>query len=306
MEESGHYYTVYFTSLAVGFNEKIAYRHAVLAQMPDEVGWLDAAHMHMYECSNFFEEVDLAGKKRSVNSGWRSDVESAIHSLPDKVKGNSSSYYQQVRTKKLLSAEDPISLTFGLLLHRLGDTYAHSVMGDESRMYTVSSSGSFSDCFRYSDSIGHARHFHDPDYPFLRTDLFDKYITELYSILSDKARQPGSASYVRKSRPLLLEELKNLFSKILTEERGLVRSSIRAGFPKETTQIFFIQKIREQAIKQLGITMKKYAPERKGNQTLSQFLSEHDEELSDLKINEQKIIEAVNSIKKGMEASAKE
>ena len=46
MEEAGHYYTVYYTSLAVGFREDVAYTQAVLAQMPDEISWLDAASLH--------------------------------------------------------------------------------------------------------------------------------------------------------------------------------------------------------------------------------------------------------------------
>ena len=34
MEESGHYYTVYITSLAVGFSEPLAYQHATITHRP--------------------------------------------------------------------------------------------------------------------------------------------------------------------------------------------------------------------------------------------------------------------------------
>jgi len=297
MEESGHYYTVYFTSLAVGFKEEIAYRHAVLAQLPDEVGWLDAANMHINQCSRS-KEYDLNGNKRRVDYRWRYDIEYAIHSLPDKINGNSSSSFQRSATQKMLSEEDPLSLKFGLLLHRLGDTFAHSMISNETKMYTVSATGDYTQCIPL-DSLGHARDGHDPDFPFLRPTLYDKYLTELYNVLNQKARQPRYADYVRKTRPLLLEEIRIIFKKILTDEHGIVSASMRAGLIKPTTQIFFIQQIREHAIRNLGITMKPYAPERIEKQTLTQFLSEH-HELDSLAINEQKMNEAVTSIKKDL------
>src|SRR5260221_11333523 len=90
MEESGHYYTVYFTSLSVGFAEDVAYQQAVMAQMPDEVGWLDAANLHTDECLGF-KEFDLNSNKLKVPNEWRYLVEYALHSLPDKRTANTSS-----------------------------------------------------------------------------------------------------------------------------------------------------------------------------------------------------------------------
>jgi hypothetical protein len=295
MEESGHYYTVYFTSLAVGFAEDVAYQHALLAQMPDEVGWLDAANMHTNECLNM-SEYDLNGSKTAIPNNWRYLIEFAIHSLPDKRTGNTSSASQRSVTGKLLLKESPVSLTFGLLLHRLGDTYAHSMIGNEMRMYTVAAEAA--ECTTL-DSLGHFRDSHNPDYPFLRQNLFYTYLNDLYSILSKKVNNPDSKLFRRQSSAMPSGDVEKIFRYILDDPHGIVRCSMKAGLSTEATQMFFIKQIREASRKYLGITMKSYAPERIEKQTLSQFLSEHTE-LRKIGINRQKIVEAVNSIYRGV------
>jgi hypothetical protein len=292
MEESGHYYTVYFTSLAVGFAEDVAYQHALLAQMPDEVGWLDAANMHINECASF-REYDLNGAKSTVPNNWRYLIEFVIHSLPDKRLDNASSAAQRKITGSLLLKESPVSLKFGLLLHRLGDTYAHSIMGHETRMYTTSMAG---DQCTSIDSLGHARDFHSPDYPFLRKNLFYEYLSDLYRLLSEKVNSPDSKLF-RRAKPVKITagDIIAIFRYILDDPHGLVRCSMQGGLTTETTRLFFIQQIREAAKKYLGTTLKSYAPERIEKQTLPQFLSEHTE-LRQLGINQKKIVDAVISM----------
>lgn len=303
MEVTGHYYTVYFTSLAVGFNETIAYRHAVLAQMPDEVGWMDAANVHKRQCFNR-RERDLNNIDTVISPDLRSDTEYVLHALPDKLSGSRSAFFQQAATRYLLRKESPLSLEFGLLLHRLGDTYAHAVMGNESVMYAVSSSGSSTECMRW-DSLGHARHGHAPDYPFLRLEQFDKYITDLYTILNEKARQREFASYTRKVSPRSQEEVRRIFKKLLTDELELIRSSMWARVSKDRVQAFFIQKIREQSVSYLGVTMKPYAPERIEKQSLPEFLLEV-KELNGMDISERSITDAVGFIRHDLNKMAEQ
>ena len=215
MEEGGHYYTVYYASLAAGFNNDTARKQAVLAQMPDEVGWLDASNMHKKQCIGS-NETDLRGTNRSVPSQWRYEVENGLHSLPevtDTAETRSSSF-QRSYTTGLLLRESPVSLKFGLLLHRLGDSYAHSIMHNESYMYTVTRTDK---CFSDPNlsNFGHLRHMHDPDYAFLRTDLFYSYLGNLYAILLKKVNEKESIPYRNKNfRPKPFPELRNEFRNI--------------------------------------------------------------------------------------------
>jgi len=224
---------------------------------------------------------------------WRFLIEFALHSLPDKSGGNASSAFQRMATAKLLSRESPISTKFGLLLHRLGDTYAHSVMGNERRLYTVSSSGNYRDCVKYADSLGHARDGHDPDYPFLRPDLFDNYLEALYTILANKAKDPMNRAYCRGVAPMPFSRLSGIFRNILQNPHGLIRCSMMANLSKEAIQKFFIMEIRKACREELGVNMDAYAPENIDNQTLGQFLSQHPKLTG---VSESAIIDAIRSI----------
>jgi hypothetical protein len=300
MEESGHYYTVYFTSLAVGFAEDVAYQQAVMAQMPDEVGWLDAANLHTDECLGF-KEYDLNSNKVKVPNEWRYLVEYALHSLPDKRTANTSSDYQRGVTRKLLLQESPVSLKFGMLLHRLGDTYAHSIMGNEKKMYTVAEN---TDVCSSLDSLGHARDSHNPDYPFLRPGLFYLYLDDLYNILLKKVNSPESQLYRRRMLSVLsADNIKKIFHDILEDPNGMVMFSLMNnmvyGSSYTMTQQMLIDQIRKAAVKYLKVEMKPYAPEKSGGLTLREFLSQH-EELRQMGINSDSITNSLNSIYKGV------
>jgi hypothetical protein len=282
VEESGHYYTVYFTSLAVGFKEEVAYTHALLAQMPDEVGWLDAANMHIHQCSGM-DEYDLNGHKRPVPNDDRYLDEDAIHSLTDRESGNTSSKFQQRVTREMLLAEDPLSLKFGLLLHRLGDTFAHSIMGNEDVMYATAKNR-HSACLSL-ENMGHAIHSHDPDYPFLRQTLFYNYLKALHNVLIEKRNSKAQDSFSAhlfinpNARPKLLIELYTIFEKIFKNlyvfTPAMNMKSYEIESAKKKCSLSFIAQIREITPKYLnGITLKPYKPEDIKKQTLKQFLSE--------------------------------
>jgi hypothetical protein len=313
MEESGHYYTVYFTSLAVGFDEQTAYRHAVLAQMPDEVGALDAGDMHEEYCLGR-DYVGLDGNSKAVPGNELSTTEYAVHSLVNVNANDKSSVRQQQLTRKLLNDTDVHSLEFGFLLHRLGDSYAHSVLFNDDEMYTVSSSGARFECLNPMN-LGHGRHFHFPDYPFFRTQIFYAYLDDLYSVLQVKYQQQFARedalnrSCSMRTNVLPENQLKNIFESILGAKLGMVNVSIMmevAGvyfyrIPNfEHTQQIFIQQIREKCLQELGITMQPYSPELQGPRKLTEFLQDH-HELDDMEINSSKVRNAIENIKKGLD-----
>jgi hypothetical protein len=344
MEESGHYYTVYFTSLAVGFEDDIAKRQALLAQMPDEVGWTDAANMHINQCANrpaslaagvvsgvaggvvgsviggyaadrYFQEYDLGGKLQRVPNEWRYTIEFALHSLKDKSGGSVSSQYQRDITRSLLLKNAPDSLAFGLLLHRLGDTYAHSTMKDETVMYTTTSSDKFTECIPLlaDDSLGHRKDMHDPDYPHLRMELFDKYLRDLHSILEAKYNEKVTKRVsTNKKKTLTAIELSAIFRDIFDTlkkthstrhtiyGRGgpLVVGNENSPRPPDDIIKDFILAIRKKCYESLGVTMDKYAPEGIEKQTLGEFLNAHQKELSG--VDKDTLTQAIYSIYRGV------
>lgn len=292
MEESGHYYTVYFTSLAVGFDESTAYRHAVLAQMPDEVGYLDAANVHFAQCIGS-TEFNLAGKEVAPPADWRFLIEYAIHSLPDKKKGNLSAEYQRRMTGEQLLGNKPDSLAFGLLLHRLGDTYAHSVMGNEKKMYSTTISGDTSSCFNF-DNLGHARHGHAPDHPYERPWLYYQYIEDLHRILYTKVQEEGSRLYRRTGAAMTAPQMVKIFQRLLQDPAGPLQLYRRKGYDRWAPNIF-IGRIRTECYNYFGITMRRYSPEWIGEQTLQSFLNDHPE-LKQMGIDEISITHALREI----------
>lgn len=328
MEEGGHYYTVYYTSLAVGFDKQTAYRHAVLSQMPDEVGWMDAYTMHTNEMLALIKRAnkpllrdpsmfpyslmtdaainqagykvkDFNGVEREVPSDVRFDTEYGVHSLPDLESNETtrSSRYQQNFTYKELMKESPVSLRFGLLLHRLGDTYAHSRIGKTETMYTVSKGKCFAgDNVR--DSFGHGlRDGHEADYPFLRiTDnVFFSYLKKLHEVLSAKVSEMlGGVCYDTISAPRNYDQVKGDFNFIFTYIENRAKKQFLGPLDK-TKAKWFIEEIQRSAETILKTKMNAYYPEIEEGLTLSEFLSSHPE-LNNLKIDGQKLTNTIKSM----------
>ena len=67
MEASGHYYTVYFVSLAVGFDDDVAREFAFYAQLPDQLDKLDAADLE----KKYFTKVALESHNTRLDKGDR-------------------------------------------------------------------------------------------------------------------------------------------------------------------------------------------------------------------------------------------
>jgi hypothetical protein len=324
MEAGGHYYTVYYTSLAVGFSEKIAFRHALLAQMPDQVSWMDAADMHIAQCRGK-QLADFDNVTRNVPVRERYRAEYGLHSLPDKDLNETtrSSAYQRQKTTEALLAESPVSLKFGLLLHRLGDTYAHSRIGNEQAMYTVNTGET---CFRpgnlwnYDKEFGHGHDGHDPDFPFLRQGLFYSYLENLHRVLLTKVNEKGSEGYRRKnarSRPFpeVRGDFRTMFVNLAARAKArqqemqkvldsaVVYPGAHVTAPetsKDEKADMFISEIRAAARRVMGVEMKKeYAPEKEKLLPLPQFLR-HKKiggELDDLKIDSTTLTKTIEDMK---------
>jgi hypothetical protein len=325
MEAGGHYYTVYYTSLAVGFAENVAFKQAVLAQMPDQVSWMDAAHMHIHQCTAR-QVPDFNNVSREVPVADRYRMEYGLHSLPNKDlnERTRSSAYQRQRTTEALLAESPVSLKFGLLLHRLGDTYAHSRKADESTMYTVNAGET---CFRpgnlynYKNEFGHGHDGHEPDYPFLRENLFYSYLENLHRVLLAKVNEKGSGPYKRQARAKPFHEVRgefrtmfmNLAAKAKAREEAMQDNMNRAAamsgsamyvaVPKTSHEVkanMLIEEIRAASRRIMQVEMRKgYAPEREAGMPLPNFLAQQRRlgaGLDELNINAETLNDTINKM----------
>ena len=211
--------------------------------------------------------------------------------------------------------ESPTSLKFGLLLHRLGDSYAHTRIDDSSKMYGISSNSLFT-FSNLGESAGHLFDMHDPDYPFLRTNtIFFPYLQQLYYVLFNKLNQKDNIKYKRPGyTPVSFSQLKSVFERVfanlVTRQKQFSEThftytragkiSQRAG--KELIASWFISEIRTALGRMKDITVEGYAPEKQNLMSLRQFLASH-RELNDLNIDAADINNAMNDMIPGGEDS---
>ncbi|WP_375443588.1 DUF6765 family protein [uncultured Fibrella sp.] len=260
MEAAGHYYTVYYVSLAVGFSHEQAKDFAFFTQMPDQVKELDATNLEIeygkhvaslakdliknnprkYALHPIQATQDAETILRNTDENiQRFQVERTLHSLTGK-----SAKEEQKRTVQLLqdTFRDNFDLTkFGFLLHRLGDTFAHTRLGktDELNFETPGSNGSllYRSSFIFTDVLGHG-HAEDgtfPDHPWQRETLFFNYVRTLYGVLLscliiDQARkitysESGSKSGFSR-RSYSLSEVEHVFNEAISMSKFEYRKRI--------------------------------------------------------------------------------
>ncbi|HUK20262.1 MAG TPA: hypothetical protein VLV45_01755 [Gemmatimonadales bacterium] len=265
MREPGHYYTAYFTSLAVGFDPTIALRNAVFAQMPDEVNALDA---------KFQEESRVTAQGGMVN--WvtceRDLIQRALHSLT-----GGASETERNLTKAALRSTTPGTLEFGFLLHRFGDTYAHSMIGNETRMYDT--------------GFGHAGDLNDPDLIHVRPGLFRAFVADLYATLKDVAH--GLAPRLSQEQVVAVAGVTANIKVMVAGPRGAVAVEMAAS---ECAQI---RCLRDAARAQMGIELDTYTPESEDTMSWVRFKTKHDQfmhQLSGAKIAWADVALAVNTV----------
>lgn len=165
--EPGHFYTVYYLSRAAGLSEEVAFKNAYFAQFADEYSELDAVQTARMEGLGF-DRSDLPSYVRKI-------IQHGLHALT-----GGSSKKEREATKAALKDYEAGSFEFGLLLHRFGDTYAHSTVDDESKLY-AGPAGHLMDTLRGKD----------PDNPANRPKLYEAYVRDLLSVLTAKSGKAG-------------------------------------------------------------------------------------------------------------------
>ena len=253
---AGHYYTVYYASLAVGFTPEDAFRNAVYAQLPDIALELDATHEVTVAAPgkllrNVGELISGGGVlRRGAANGLELDVHETtqnldiVHQGLHALTGLPSAEEQKFR-QEVVRGQEPGTVTMGLSLHALGDSYAHSVVGNEDWMYVVGPGHAIDALeegltkpWRLFSKAQRAEMGHQADFIEARPALYAKYGEALYSTLSEVAQRSGVSP--RLSQSDFLSNLEQV-AKLQTEDEQIAALRAFAGLtlPAGTTMPAF-------------------------------------------------------------------
>ena len=248
--ESGHYYTVFLAAKAAGYETNRALKIALYAQLPDEVGSLDAINQQVANVtgSNGLNEYNLKqpispGQQyigsAQVETKWvpnelsRDNVQRGIHQLTG---GGSVSGTNRSR-RALTSAKSDEAA--GIAAHGLGDSYSHRRIGNENNLYGT--------------GAGHLMDGTDPDMIVRRPELYGAYVKDLVKALakrrgvsmSDESAEAFAASMVKMTE----EPLNDARSKL---DRGTYGTSKPISSDTQGTVMI-------EAERRLGLAIKKRA-----------------------------------------------
>lgn len=272
--EGGHFYTVYFVSLAAGFDPVTSFKNAFYAQLPDELTSLDAVKQQFAYLGALSAAGGMADPEFARNFIWQAEaqrnlVQRGLHTLT-----GGSSQISREATRKALGEFAPGTMEFGFLLHRFGDTYAHSVIGNEGRLYDT--------------GFGHARHLHQPDQIHWRGERYGLYVRDLYKTLTGLPGKEG------RTPRMTAEELESVISKVTAAGK----KSVTRVYPDELPMYEMTYETYDNDVAEVGqiailrssakaakVEMWPYSPEAKNEDTKAResFKKQHGTLLSTIK-----------------------
>ena len=164
-QEAGHFYSVYAVAIAKGYSSREAYRLAYFSQLPDEINEYSA-----------WEGLGKWVGDRAFDNQWIHDIQQVLHSLHGGDVEKRRECLQKIATNLSLKPSER-----GLVLHALGDSYAHTKIDTKTGKLVA-----------YNYPYGHGDEPYNgnaPDLPSLRPQLYSEYINSLFLSLPSG---PGS------------------------------------------------------------------------------------------------------------------
>ncbi len=164
--EVGHYYTTLIVAEALGFSAEDAMTLAFFSQLPDEVDELDAIELVIGRILGSGEIDEIAEERLP-----------GLHALKEALnplKPGKFGAYSEVETNRTIQAIFNLNgnlAGIGLLVHRLGDSFSHRRLDDESLLY--------------HPDFGHGSHGTMPDIIQRRPELYLKYVRTLTATLAN-------------------------------------------------------------------------------------------------------------------------
>jgi|CXWL01.1.fsa_nt_gi RHS repeat-associated protein len=169
--EGGHYYTAFIAAKEAGYTTESALKVALYAQLPDEVGSLEAINQ---------VTGNIMGNRSSSSLNVK-NVQGAGHGIT----GLQSFPITNAARDVLVHADSDEAA--GLAAHLLGDAYSHREIGNEAHIYPP--------------IIGHLFEGTTPDKIVERPELYGKYARDLTESLSNR-----KGTYMSMDRPHKLGE----------------------------------------------------------------------------------------------------
>lgn len=172
--EAGHFYTTYLVARAAGYPLDAAYKLAYFSQYPDEDPKFDA-----------------------INSGLDKNVQMYLHNLRGSDPSKVRAYLACLLKSSEFSEEEK-----GILIHGLGDSYAHAHPVKSMIPKWLGGKGDTGKESLYDPGVGHGPQGHTPDYIGNYPAKYGRYVDQLYSILK------GQGQATEPPNPVLLESIK--------------------------------------------------------------------------------------------------
>jgi RHS repeat-associated protein len=156
-EVDGHFWTVYLMTTLIGIGNDLSFNISYFTEWPDQ---------KMYP----------SGDLESATNTWMNPMnQGPYHALT----GGRSSAERDISDIDVANSTSTFNL--GLALHRLGDSYAHSIVGNESKMYNAPLGHAWASVFGT-----------DPDQIANRPWLYKEYVQRLAGALSDRFNYKGN------------------------------------------------------------------------------------------------------------------
>ncbi|WP_221450541.1 hemagglutinin repeat-containing protein [Pseudoteredinibacter isoporae] len=193
-DEAGHYYTTFFVGLQVGLDGEVAATLARFSQLPDEVNNLDAFSNRVRSAAaDIAESFGVEDNSSNVEEQMLT-IYNRLHSLT----GGDAVAMREEISQRIIVAET--SEEKGLLIHLLGDSYAHTRLDDPAKLY-----GGADD----THNLGHGLDGTAPDQIHQRPELFEAYVENLAQVLAVDAPTPLSADTLQQTQDTLIGAVNN-------------------------------------------------------------------------------------------------
>jgi len=169
-QADGHFYATYIVAKLNGYNDRDAYELAYYSQYPDQHRSLDAVMAGFEIAQQFLVRAIAAenGVYAKDQSAEQWETQRYIHSL---LGGGIEEVERYRKCLERMISQGGLALwEQGILMHALGDTYAHL-------------EGSAPNQKAYAPPFGHALDMHGPDIPSGGRERFSAYMRRLNNVL---------------------------------------------------------------------------------------------------------------------------
>lgn len=245
MEVIGHYYTVYYVSLLVGFDEDTSFKLAFYTQLPDQVEELDAVAVTKkggitFAVSTLAPFTILTSANPNIYEAsrkrlrWAYIIQTGLHAL----SGDVAKDEQKLTTDLIAAASTTQPIEYvAFLIHRLGDTYAHTSLKEDknpnAKLYRFPYGHAGPDLDVNSPDDIHNRFFKYREYAKALFKILSVYYSNKYKVNIDNREGYGELNtFLNELQGKILGEKARLKQeKIKTYYRGVSR--LRKLTPKE-------------------------------------------------------------------------